>query len=377
MDGLLDSSKDRCKDFYGYVCNRWQQKGSSFASDMQDELIGTLHEKLKEEVQVADPQGGHLMAHVYRGCQTYVSSKERLGKALAFTEDVVMSGRMRSASSFTEVVRLVARASLEIGLHTVLIMRMESSGDAGARLRISPGKSILRKMDVDNYDDLQRVLDTTFGWLPNVYTRDGVAQVIESDRSVESALQPRFYGGSDTVTDHVVGPLELFVSRMATGVSAETWRLAVNDVLPQHLKIDQKAMVIAVAPTVFLAAFEALSSTGLKKTRFYLAANLDAEVAYLETSREHLGSAGATKAARFCLELCRRIRALSWHELIRGLIYDQGFMDTANAVKDMFTSLTLTIKDKNVLTWLTDDVREKAYQRVSEIQVDVIPANAI
>lgn len=292
MDDLLDSRQDRCKDFYRYVCNRWQEKGSSFARDQEDALLLTLDQKLREYAKPPDPLGGHVVVSVYRGCRNYLASHDVLGTALSFTEDKVMSGLMRSAKSFAEVVHLMARASLQVGLHTALWMSLEAS-KAGekATLRMAPGKSILRKLAVADYDELRRVLDTAFTWLPNVYKKDKLSTVIEADRVVEAALEPRSSGAAAPYSMSIrsaTGPLASFVGDLVPGMSAEAWMDALNAALPEKYRIDAGANVTAVTWASVRGALGALASSGMRNTSFYLGANLDAEVAYLEISREKL-----------------------------------------------------------------------------------------
>ncbi|KAH7941574.1 hypothetical protein HPB49_014999 [Dermacentor silvarum] len=306
MDDLLDSRQDRCKDFYRYVCHRWQEKGSSFARDQQDALLVTLGQKLAEYSKPPDPLGGYVVANVYRGCHTYLDSRDNIDAALSFTEDKVMSGPMRE---------------------------------------------------------------------------DTVGAIIAADRGVEAALEPRSSGAAaapiSTGFRIVTGPLSTFVDNLVHGMNAQAWVDALNAALPEKYRIDARANVSTVAWASFRSAFAALVSGGVASTAFYLGANLDAEIAYLETSRDRLKTAGDAKKAQFCLEQCRRIHSLAWKSLVGELLQDEGLADGAAVATEMFATLAHTVKDQSTLTWLSKDARDKALQLAFDTHIEVINAKRV
>ncbi|KAL1486283.1 hypothetical protein MTO96_009326 [Rhipicephalus appendiculatus] len=346
---------------------RWEEKGSSFAQGPgRTPCWSPSTRRLREYAKPPDPLGGHLVVSVYRGCRTYVASPDVLGPALSFTEDKVMSGLMRGAKNFTDVVELMARTSLQAGLHTVLWMGLESSETGEkATLRMAPGKSILRKLGVADYGELQRVLHTTFTWLPKVYKKDRLSTVIAIDQVVEDALGSKSSGTEaplSTSTRRATGPLSSFVVDLVPGMDANAWMEALNDVLPEKHRIDAADNVTAVAWASIRGTFGALASHDVPNASFYLGANLDSEVAYLEMSRQKLKSAGDAKVAKFCLEQCRRIPSLAWESLMGELQADRYLSDGAGTVAEMFTTLAHSVKRNSTLTWIPDDVRLQARQ---------------
>ncbi|KAK8757747.1 hypothetical protein V5799_004620 [Amblyomma americanum] len=355
VEGLLGDPKDRCTDFYSYVCARLIQDQSS-ASEV---VFARLHDGLLRERGISgDKLGGHVAATVYSGCYDFLDWEESLADEMRETGQSIMTAPLRSAANFSEIVQLLVRISFQRGLHTVLVIGLVRIADGlDVSLSLSPGNSVLRKFRMASYDQLERNLKAAFSWAPQVNTSAALKELVIVDKRVEQAL-----AASDEEAEEASGPLRRFVGGLVRGVDASVWVTAVKDANPGGVTISAESECFAKAFTAIRSAFRELSAVGVRRAASYLAANLEAEVAFLEDARQNLKEDAAAKR-RFCLELTRRSVALTWHPLAARILHSAAH---EASVRGMFGALRDVLGRNSVaFTWLDPEVRVAALNRLS------------
>ncbi|KAH9373464.1 hypothetical protein HPB48_009509 [Haemaphysalis longicornis] len=130
---LLNTSKDPCRDFYGYVCDSWLARGNgtaskSFLGDSVAASLATINERLLEEKPL-DVNGGSdglsagrlVMRRLYRSCHRYITDQSA---SAAFPDTLETARKMlnwtaiNSARTTDELVTSLVQTSLVTGFHT-------------------------------------------------------------------------------------------------------------------------------------------------------------------------------------------------------------------------------------------------------------------
>ncbi|XP_077520039.1 neprilysin-3-like [Amblyomma americanum] len=146
------------------------------------------------------------------------------------------------------------------------------------------------------------------------------------------------------------------------GVDASVWVTAVKDANPGGVTISAESECFAKAFTAIRNAFRELTAVGVRRAASYLAANLEAEVAFLEDARQNLKEDAAAKR-RFCLELTRRSVALTWHPLAARILHSAAH---EASVRGMFGALRDVLGRNSVaFTFLDPEVRAAALNRLN------------
>lgn len=366
VEGLLGDPRDRCTDFYSYVCARLIQHHSSVNEGAFERLHDGL---LRERGTSGDKLGGHVAATVYSGCHVFLDSEESLADEMREIGHSIMTAPLRSAANFSEIVQLLVRISFQRGLHTVLVIGLvRFADDLRASLHLSPGKSILRKFHMTSYDHFESNLKAAFAWAPEVVsTSDALKDLVDIDKRIEEAL-----ASSDDEGVEVYGTLRSFVGGLIGNVDVSAWVNAVKDADPSVAATSAESGCFAETFISVRGAFRQLTAVGLRKAASYLAANLEAEFAFLEDARQNLKEDDAAKR-RLCLEMARRSVALTWHSLVARILNSAAH---EASVRDMFGALREVFDSNDIaFTWLDREVRRAALDRLNGTALTFIGAD--
>ncbi|XP_037580534.2 uncharacterized protein LOC119463782 [Dermacentor silvarum] len=191
LNRLINTSKDVCSDFYGYVCDSWLERrkdGGSFRRDNIAAWLAKINESLMRDVGWEGDNTGEqgeirIMRHVYGNCHRYVSNNST---ALSF-EATLESARkqlnwnqVRSAQSYNELVSHLVRAAILSGCQTIMTVETFNDHDHLV-LRLSRGRSLLRKLTTTgNSEDLKKALQHVL--------KDDSSNILEVDLIVDADL---------------------------------------------------------------------------------------------------------------------------------------------------------------------------------------------
>ncbi|XP_077539065.1 uncharacterized protein LOC144151806 [Haemaphysalis longicornis] len=160
----------RCADFYRYVCRSWEGKKSSFEQDQQNALAEQMDARFgRYDVRRADELGTHVAATVYAGCNQFLSALSPPSfDSYKAARTTILTPKLRAAANFTDIIQILVRVSLELGLYTVIAIEVihldQGDGKGQASLHFSPGKSLLRKLGQTSYEELTRSMPRLYIW---------------------------------------------------------------------------------------------------------------------------------------------------------------------------------------------------------------------
>ncbi|XP_070391725.1 uncharacterized protein [Dermacentor albipictus] len=366
VEGLLGDPKLRCANFYNYVCGQFITNRSSVSAGALEIVHNRL---LADQHRRPDKMGGHVAARVYSSCLQFVDLRETPAAAMREACRTINSEQLRAATTFAEIVKVLASVSLQRGLHTVLEIGLVNYTNPGnVSLRFSPGRSIQRKFNKDNHGDLERNLKAAFAWAPEVNTTAAVNLVLALDKRVEEAFAAGArHGDEENMT------LRSFVHDLIPAVTTEEWVSALTAANPDSFVASPETPCFVTALGGVRDAFRQLVAVGVHKAASYLAANLEAEVALFEDARQNLRSDAAAKH-RFCLDATRRCMASAWHPLAARILQTSG---QYSVVKDMYGTLRHVFSSgrrRPLFTWLEPKVHAAAIKRLDRTSVTVIGA---
>ncbi|KAL1483628.1 hypothetical protein MTO96_033060 [Rhipicephalus appendiculatus] len=330
---LLNTSKDACSDFYGYVCGSWLARSSgSFLEDSAAASAAKTIERLfLSQIQGADEEtksptsrvtGGTEDTNVVRGlyqrCHRYVSEKATTSATFRESLEAARSDLnwtlIRHASSFRDLMTLVARTSLLAGFHTVFALNLLTENDKLV-LRLSAGKSLLCKLTLswsrkELEDVLRRVLDDA----------QELAQVLSLDNIVADDLPDCEH--DDAAVDDGSIPLSTLFAGLVPSVNASDWIDCLN------------ALVLP-------AAKKDVSNVALESGA--------------DRVRSAFGKIYEPWRPRRCL-------AYSWPQLVARLL-DLG--QSTQVIQPMYLDLKWRSRNASFFRWLTDASRDAAVEKIS------------
>ncbi|XP_077520485.1 uncharacterized protein LOC144130441 [Amblyomma americanum] len=380
---LINTSKDTCSDFYGYVCDSWLDRGteedgpSSFLSDNMAASISTISMRLfSQEFQAeryklnakasADVESTRVLRALYQRCYSYVSEKTMAGAFMA----TLTSARerlnwtlIRGARTYRELVGLIARTSLLAGFHTVFALDLVTDNGKTV-LRLSSEKSLLGKLATSGNraeleSDLRRVVEDA----------DERALILSLDKLIADDLDL----GDDGAVEDESRPLRALLENLVPEVSASDWMVALN------LAVGFGEATMRASDTSFASGVDNVRSafskiynqSNVSEAALYLASHLDAELLSLELSRER-AEAHSSKTAQFCLGLLRRGFGHVWPRLVERLL---DLEQSAHVLYAMFHELKETSKHAAIIRWLPEQTRNDAVGKVDRATLIFIAEN--
>ncbi|KAL3187264.1 hypothetical protein MRX96_025575 [Rhipicephalus microplus] len=363
LSALLNTSRDPCSDFYGYVCSSWivqGQVGRSFRADsIAIALVKIDNNLLRREDADDDPTDLRLMRRIYQTCQRFTTDAHvrPFAAALESARKLLNWGTMRSVRTYHDLVVLLLRTSLLLGFHTVLAIQLLSD-DRRIFLRLSCGRSLLQKLTTsEDRSDLEATLRIVND------NADEITRILEMDDSVNGHLKG--CADSDERKDGTFR-LDAILDDLVPTVNTTVWVSVVSAVLMESGVNRSQLLDVGLASgaTGFRAAVHCItnSSGGVEAAGTYLAAHLDAEVLSVELpSRLPPNPDGTTL---FCLALARKPFEFSWPRLSAKIL---GLHGSKEALRTMFEYLTKTVPKTTLFTWLA-----KGMPRVAEKGVECV-----
>ncbi|XP_075532150.1 uncharacterized protein LOC142564854 [Dermacentor variabilis] len=368
LASLINTSRDACGDFYGYVCDSWIAKrkdAGSFLGDSMTASLASINESLWRKNAEGDSRDLRLARRVYQACRRYMSGSSdtaTLRETLESARKLLSWALIRDCRDYHGLVALLVRTSLLVGFHTVLVT--ELFGENGRTvLRFTCGRSLVRKLTTAGKRiDLQATLRTIVG-----DDSEDIPTILEVDELAGGNLDGPDCAASVEQAD-VVGPLSLFVGGIVPGVNANSWAEAAEEVLASSGVNASQFSDFAVASGAagFRRAFlDVVSAGGVEVSALYLATHLDVEIVSLEMSRRHSDSEGA---ARFCVALSRRPLAHSWPSLVAKILNVRG---SEEALRSMFDQIKATAHETTMFAWLPESMRRVAAGKISGVNLAV------
>ncbi|KAH6936839.1 hypothetical protein HPB50_023369 [Hyalomma asiaticum] len=386
---LLNNSKDACSDFYGYVCDSWLSRpsGSFLGDSAAASAAKTLERLLLIRIDKASSAGGTAKARseateggtigtegtdvargLYQRCHRYVSEKTT---SAAFRESLEAARSdlnwtlIRRASSIRDLMALVARTSLLAGFHTVFALNLLNE-NGKLVLRLSAGKSLLCKLTLSwNRKELEEVLGRVIDDVQEL------AQVLNLDSNVADDLGCE-HDDSDTAIDDRSVPMNALFADLVPGVNASDWIDTLNALVQNAAKKDLSNFVLASRADNVRTAFGKIYSDGVVSVAAtYLASHLDADLLFLELSRERVAS-DVTATATFCLALARRCLAYSWPQLVARLL-DLG--RSTRVIQTMYRELNKRSRQASLFRWLRNASHNAAEKKIKRTALVVVPGN--
>ncbi|XP_075529886.1 uncharacterized protein LOC142563221 [Dermacentor variabilis] len=376
LNRLINTSRDACSDFYGYVCDSWLERrkdGGSFHRDNVAAWLAKINESLLRDVgwegdDAAEQGGIRIMRHVYGNCHRYLSNNSTILSFDATLESARKQlnwNEVRSAQSYKEIVSHLVRLAILSGCQTIITLETFRNHDRLA-LRISRGRSLLRKLTATgNREDLEKALRQVL--------KNDLPKIVEIDLVVDADLAG---GRSAEAQDEleIVRSLSEILDGIFPEVTVADWVQVLNYALRSvNRRVLSDDTAFATGAQYFRNAFRSLAeANGVATTALYMASHLDAEVLYLELSREWMSS-DPTKTARFCLALVQKCLTGSWPQLIAKLL---DASDSVNALKAINNELRQASHDSGVLfTWLSPAVRKAAGAKTDMMTLVVVSEN--
>ncbi|XP_070383777.1 uncharacterized protein [Dermacentor albipictus] len=368
LASLINTSRDTCGDFYGYVCDSWiarRKDAGSFLGDSMTASLASINESLWRKNAEGDSPDLRLARRVYQVCRRYMSGSSdtaTLRETLESARKLLSWALIRDCRDYHALVALLVRTSLLVGFHTVLVT--ELFGENGRTvLRFTCGRSLVRKLaTAGKRIDLQATLRTIVG-----HDFKDIHTILEVDELAGGNLDGPDCAASVEQAD-VVGPLSLFVGGIVPGVDANSWAQAVEEVLASSGENASQFSDSAVASGAagFRRAFlSVVSAGGVEVSALYLATHLDVEIVSLELSRRHSDSEGA---ARICVALCRRPLAHSWSSLVAKMLNVRG---SEEPLWTMFDQIKAMAHETTMFAWLPEVMRRVAAGKISGVNLEV------
>ncbi|KAH6924334.1 hypothetical protein HPB50_015972 [Hyalomma asiaticum] len=375
LSGLLNSSRDPCSDFYGYVCSSWivqGKDGGSFRADSISTALVTINNYLWHRDDAGDdPTDLRLMRRIYQKCHRYTADARSSGSFTASLNSVRKQlnwAAIRGSRSYHDLVVLLVRTSLLLGFHTVLAIELLSD-DRRLMLRFSCGRSLLQKLTTTGERwDLEATL--------RIVNDDAaeLAKILEMDEAVNGHLKR--CAGSDEQHDVTVA-LDDVLDVLVPGINETHWVSAVRAVLVDSGVNRSRLLDVGLASGAvgFRDAFRVvtMSSGGIETAAVYLATHMDAEVLSTELSRSRL-LPNPERTALFCLALARKPVAFSWPRLLVKILELRG---SKEALQTMFEYLRETAPKTTVYTWLAKITPRVADKRIQKMDLAVVSEDMI
>ncbi|KAL1414214.1 hypothetical protein MTO96_007690 [Rhipicephalus appendiculatus] len=371
---LLNTSRDVCKDFYGYVCGSWLERrnygGGSFRRDSLAAWLARVNESLLRDVgweghSGTESAGVRVMRHVYGNCHHYVSSKSA---SLPFEETLESArkqlnwNQMRGAQSYQELVAHLVEAALLSGCQTIMTVEVFSDHEQLV-VRLSRGFSLLRKLTTTGQrHDLEKALERVL--------KNDLEKIVDVDLAADADLQGN-RSAEWREEPEVTKSLREILEGMLPDVSVADWVLIFDDVLHSSGKrVYSTHSAFTTRAQSFRKAFRNIAdNNGIAVTASYVASHLDAEVLSLEMSRERV-SRDVTKTARFCLALAQRSLAHSWPKLIAKLVNAKESLRVLEAMNQNIRNMS---HDFDVLfTWLPKTARSVMGKKIDLMTLVVV-----
>ncbi|KAL3250568.1 hypothetical protein MRX96_055471 [Rhipicephalus microplus] len=320
---LLNTSKDACNDFYGYVCDSWLERrkdgGGSFRRDSIAAWLARVNESLLRDVgwegdSSTGSAGVQVMRHVYGNCHYYVSSKSAplpFKKTLESARKQLKWNQVRGSQSYKELVSHLVKAAILSGCQTIMNVEVFQRARPAGEWREEP-------------------------------------EVTKSLREILEGLLP--------------------------DVSVADWIHVFDDVLHSSGKrvYSTRAAYVTGAQSLRKAFRNLADNNSIAVTALYVASHLDAEVLQLEMSRERV-SRDETMTASFCLVLAQKSLTHSWPKLIASVM---DVRQSVSVLKDMDENIRKMSHDFDVLfTWLPKTVRSVMGKKIDLMTLLVVSEN--
>ncbi|XP_065295073.1 endothelin-converting enzyme homolog [Dermacentor albipictus] len=376
LNRLVNTSRDACSDFYGYVCDSWLERredGGSFHQDNVAAWLAKVNESLLRDVgsegdDAAEQGGIRIMRHVYGNCHHYLSNNSTTLSFDAMLESArkqLKWNEVRHAQSYKELVSHLARVAILSGFQTIITLETLRNHNRLA-FRISRGRSLLRKLTATgNRKDLEEALRQVL--------KDDLPKIVEIDLVVDADLAG---GRSAEAQDEldIVRSLSEILDGIFPEVMVADWVQVLNDALRSvNRSVHSDDTAFATGPQSFRNALRSLAeANGVARMARYMASHLDAEVLHLELSRGWMSS-DPTRTARFCLALVQGCLTGSWPQLIAKLL---DASESVNALKAINNELRQASHDSGALfTWLSPAMRKAAGEKTDMLTLVVVSEN--
>ncbi|XP_037580557.2 uncharacterized protein LOC119463805 [Dermacentor silvarum] len=372
LSGLLNTSRDACSDFYGYVCSSWivhgQDDGGSFRADSIATTLVKINNHLwRREDADDDPTDLRLMRRVYQKCHRYTADArdERSFKGtLESARKQLNWAPIRGCRVYRDLVALLVRTSLLLGFHTVVAIQLLSE-DTHVLLRLSCGQSLLRKLTTTgeqwNLEATLRIVN---------YDAGELSKILAIDESVHGHLERRCAGNAGQ--HDVTKTLDEILDDLVPGVNATEWVSAVDEVLADSGYNRSHLFDVGLASGAdgFRVAFHEVTASdgGVETAAMYLASHLDAEILSMELSRNRLPM-NPVETAQFCLALARKPVSFSWPRLLARILELRG---SKEVLVTMFEYLREAASKTTVFTWLAKVMPRVAEKRIQKVDLAVV-----
>ncbi|XP_070383778.1 uncharacterized protein [Dermacentor albipictus] len=372
LTGLLNTSRDACNDFYGYVCSSWIVQGRDGGSFRADSIAATLvkinNHLWRRQDADDDPTELRLMRRVYQKCHSYAGDSRiarSFSETLEFARKPLNWAPIRRSRAYRDLVALLVRTSLLLGFHTVVAIQLLAE-DGRVLVRLSCGQSLLRKLTTTgDRRDLEAALRAAY------HDAGELSRILAVDRSAGGHLE-RCEEGSAGRRD-VTGTLDEILDDLVPGVNATEWVSAVDEVLADSGHNGSHIFdygLASGAPAFRLAFHEVAASVdgGVETAAMYLASHLDAEILSVELSRNRLLLDPADRA-EFCLALARKPVSISWPRLLARML---GLRGSREALVTMFEYLKESASRSTVFTWLAKAVPRVAEKSIQKVELALV-----
>ncbi|KAK8782480.1 hypothetical protein V5799_016179 [Amblyomma americanum] len=370
---LLNTSKDACSDFYGYVCDSWLARGpdgGSFHGDSVTASLARINESLwNQEGEEGESEDTRLVRRVYRQCHRYASDRPTttsLKETLRSARKQLNWAKMAACRHYHELVALLVQTSLLVGLHSVMVLEILSEDDR-AVMRVSRGRSLHRKLM--STSDHRGNLEAIFRTVMEDEAKD-LPKILEIDALAERDLGVADSTGTEP-SEEAHGLLEEFLDGLVPSVKATNWLAAVNGVLMPLDTYTMRISDLALASGIdsIRKVFKSITTQhGIADIALYLASHLDAEVLAIELSRSQVSSDRAN-TAHFCLELVLRSYAFLWPQHAPRLPKSGRRQEV---LETMYSQLQGASKGSIMFTWLPKEMRPYAEEKVKKVGLSVV-----
>ncbi|KAK8788530.1 hypothetical protein V5799_021694 [Amblyomma americanum] len=378
LDRLLNTNKDACSNFYGYVCDSWMDRAtdqdgpSSFLGDSVADSIATISSRLlaqdvqpeREEPEAKSPpnsekgaEDARVLAALYQRCHRYVL-EEATGASfkttLTWMRERLNWTMIRAARTYRDLVGLIARTSLLAGFHTVFSLDLLSDNGKTV-LRLSSGKSLLGKLAMwENRAELESHLQRV------VEDSDERALIVSLDELIAADLD---FVDRIALEDESL-PLPALLENLVPGVTTSDWMVALNLVVsPGEETMRASDTSFASGADSVRSAFSKIHNhSSVSEAALYLASHLDSDLLSLELAREHAAS-HPSKTDHFCLDLARACFGYAWPDLFAGLLDSDH---SAQTLYTMFNELKEASRGSAFFRWLPESTWDDAIEEIDK-----------
>ncbi|XP_070392153.1 uncharacterized protein [Dermacentor albipictus] len=314
-------------------------------------------------------EGLHVVRGLYQKCHRYVSEKATTSTDFNETLEAVRRDLnwtlIRGASSFHDLVALVARTSLLAGFHTVFALNLLSESGK-LLLRLSAGKSLLCKLTLswsrkELEGHLRRVIDDV----------QELTQVLRLDDAISDDLGCEDDGGASMDDESV--PLSTLFADLTPGVNASDWVDILYALVLPSAKADAGFSDVALmsrADSVRTAFGKIYDPDDVSAAANYLASHLDADLLFLELSKERVAADSAATDS-FCLALARRCLSHAWPQLVARLL-DLGH--STQVLHTMYRELKKS-RRASLFKWFMDASRYDVKEKIARAGLVIVSEN--